>query len=760
MGRGRVTREAADAAPPIVDASAADVLDAIARVIVSDDMSPTRIGSVTLHPHQREGADRVRRIIDRHGGALLCDAVGVGKTYIALAVAHRFERTVIVAPAVLRDMWLRAVAATGVRATFVSVESLGRGRSRIPGAPFVIVDEAHHLRNPATRRYDAAARLCASACTLLLTATPLHNTRRDLAALVALFAGVRAHAWTDEELTSVVVRRDQAVVAPRGMPRVEHAPVCTVSSGDERVLDELLALPPPVPPADGGDAGPLVAHSLVRQWASSSAALAGALRRRIARGRALLAALDDGRYPSRAELREWVCTEESVQLAFTQMLVTSPASDPALRVALDRHVDALATLLRRVEADVAVDDERATLVHRICARHPGRRVVAFTCYQDTAEMLYRALRSRARSALLTARGGVVAGGRLSREETLTRFAPEASGRRRVADHERIDLLIATDLLSEGVNLQDASIAIHLDLPWTSARLTQRIGRVARLGSRHDVVTAYTFRPSPRAEAIVHAAQIVQRKALLATRILGATPDLAGAPPTLASMPDAQPSTPLECAETIQRLLRRCRRRDTTREAPRDDTVPVARINVPGAREIDERALVACLIDGAPQLVVVERSVVRTSIHTVLAALEMALGGVANGKMDAAKVAPIVRVVEAWHARRSAARDAGVELPMSDGRVRAALRARRHAIGRLDGVVSATPFAHRAAAAARAATLRGIAAEPMPLGVERMLYADEATDIATTLDHAAIARASAADQHGLRIVALLLLAPSG
>ena len=375
-------------------------------------------------------------------------------------------------------------------------------------------------------------------------------------------------------------------------------------------------------------------------------------------------------------------------------------------------------------------------------------------------MLYRALRSRARPALLTARGGVVAGGRLSREETLARFAPEASGRRRVVDHERIDVLIATDLLSEGVNLQDASVAIHLDLPWTSARLAQRIGRVARLGSRHDVVTAYTFRPSPRAEAIVHAAQIVQRKALLATRILGASPDLAGAPSTLASMPDAQPSTPVECAETIQRLLRRCLRHDTTREVPRDDTIPIARINVPGAREIDERALVACLIDGVPQLVVVERSVVRMSIHAVLAALEMALGGVANGKIDAVKVAPIIRVVEAWHARRSAARDAGVELPMSDGRVRAALRARRHAIGRLDGVVSATTFAHRADAAARAATLRGIAAEPMPVGVERMLYADEATDVATALDRAPLPGAIAADQHGLRIVALLLLAPSG
>ena len=48
------------------------------------------------------------------------------------------------------------------------------------------------------------------------------------------------------------------------------------------------------------------------------------------------------------------------------------------------------------------------------------------------------------------------------------------------------LLLTTDLASEGVNLQDASVVVHLDLPWTAARLEQRVGRVARLASAHDV----------------------------------------------------------------------------------------------------------------------------------------------------------------------------------------------------------------------------------------------------------------------------------
>lgn len=148
-----------DDAERFTHASVRDVLAAFADVISPDAATPSRIGAVTLHPHQRDGAERIHRMIDQRGGALLCDAVGVGKTYVALAVAARYERCVIVAPAGLRDMWTRAIAATAVRATVVSLESLGRRRERPGSVPLVIVDEAHHLRNPATRRYDAAARL-------------------------------------------------------------------------------------------------------------------------------------------------------------------------------------------------------------------------------------------------------------------------------------------------------------------------------------------------------------------------------------------------------------------------------------------------------------------------------------------------------------------------------------------------------------------------------------------------------------------------
>jgi len=68
--------------------------------------------------------------------------------------------------------------------------------------------------------------------------------------------------------------------------------------------------------------------------------------------------------------------------------------------------------------------------------------------------------------------------------------------------DRIDLLLSTDLLSEGVNLQDAEVVVHLDIPWTAARLEQRVGRLARMGSKHSTVTVYLIRPPASAAALL------------------------------------------------------------------------------------------------------------------------------------------------------------------------------------------------------------------------------------------------------------------
>lgn len=747
-------REAA-ALPDFVPAAVADVLRVMSACMAPGQNEAVHVGAVRLLPHQVRAVERLPGIIARFGGAMLCDAVGVGKTYVALAIAARYDRCIVVAPAVLRDMWRGATAVAGVDATFVSVESLGRKQAahEVPNAPFVIVDEAHHLRNPSTRRYDAAARLCAAGHTLLLSATPLHNSRRDLAALAALFAGVRAHAWSDDELARVVVRRGRDESGVR-MPRIEMAPWRELVAGDERVLDRILALPPPVAPCDGGDGGALVTHALARQWASSNAALHGALRRRIARGEALAAALRDGRHPTRAELRDWVCAEDAVQLAFTDLLVAAIADGGELEPILRRHLDALRGLDALVVGDPAPDRERAAIVREIHARHAPDRIVAFTCHADTADAMYRALRSEMRVALLTARGGVVAGGALTRRETLERFAPRASGGGRVSESERIDVLIATDLLSEGVNLQDASVVVHLDLPWTAARLAQRIGRIARVGSREARVVSYALRPSERAESVVRTLRTLTGKAQLAARIVGIEESLA------LDDPSGEPTaSPVEIGERVRALLTRWS--DERNRACRDPRMACVMATVPFGERI---ALAACEVDGEARLVVVDPERGASEAPERALALLQAAERSAEHAVRCADVmshedpARVLAALREWDEQARAASDAGIGELVADGDGGLAM-ARRRTIARLDGAVTGAAFARRGEAAARASMLRRVAAESPPIGRERALYRSGDVD-ETRMFRAPgpLASSPRTDTRGFRVVALLLFGP--
>src|SRR5262245_3955338 len=84
---------------------------AIVRHVIADALTQSHIvgeklGEITLRTHQRQAAERLLAIIERHGGAMLAEPVGLGKTYTALAVAAQHSGILlIVAPASLRDMW-------------------------------------------------------------------------------------------------------------------------------------------------------------------------------------------------------------------------------------------------------------------------------------------------------------------------------------------------------------------------------------------------------------------------------------------------------------------------------------------------------------------------------------------------------------------------------------------------------------------------------------------------------------------------------
>jgi superfamily II DNA or RNA helicase len=428
----------------------------IARRILGEEHAPVRSGSVTLRPHQQSAVARLRTLLQRHGGALLADDVGLGKTFVAAALLREARCPLVVAPAALGDMWQRALHAAGARAHIVSYTSLGRDAAPAGPFDFIVMDEAHHARTPTTRRYARLAALTARAPVLLLTATPIHNARRDLAALVALFLGARAYTLNDDALAQYVVRRERADVRGAAIPEATE-PRWLAVGDDTHLLEHILALPPPLPPADGGSGGALLAWNLVRQWASSTGALVGALRRRLVRAAALDAALEQGHRLTRRELSDWECGDDAVQLALPGLFATPPVHDHALRDVLATHLAALQQLLRRAQASDAADTARARGLSDVRTAHPGEKIVAFSQFTDTIDAMFRLMRRTPGVAALTSHGARVAGGTLTRAEALARFAPRASGARPPRDIERIDLLLTTDLLSEGINLSDASV---------------------------------------------------------------------------------------------------------------------------------------------------------------------------------------------------------------------------------------------------------------------------------------------------------------
>lgn len=525
--------------------------DVVRRIIAGEwlraDPIPPVLGSVRLRPHQLDAARRIHGIIRQNGGALLCDEVGLGKTYVALAIAASHARPLVVGPASLRAMWLDAAWRAGVTILFVSLESLSRSAPAQRNHDFVVVDEAHHFRTTSTARYRALAKLVARSPVLLVSATPVHNRAGDLTALIELFLGSAARSLSKEQAACLVVRRGQGEAADL-FPRV-HEPVRLAVPQDLRLLAALLALPPPIPPRDGGTAAAIVTQTLLRLWASSDAALREGLRKRLAKAIAIREALEAGHYPTRHELAAWTYAEGSVQLGFADLLAPGEfAGSSALHDAVMGHERKLIDLLAMLPQDSIADAARVEHVRALRREHASAKIVAFSQFFETVAMYYGCLARSGGTAMLTSRGARIASGAITRREALQRFAPLASSSTPPKPSGKISLLLATDLLSEGVNLQDASVVVHLDLPWTAATLEQRVGRAARLGSRCHDLFVYHIMPPAQGAPLLRAESIIRRKTALADAAVGAS----RIPPLFARA--AAPRNEVEDAQALRNAL--------------------------------------------------------------------------------------------------------------------------------------------------------------------------------------------------------------
>ena len=138
---------------------------------------------------------------------------------------------------------------------------------------------------------------------------------------------------------------------------------------------------------------------------------------------------------------------------------------------------------------------------------PNRKVLVFTAFADTAEYLYQALHEWSATSKLNINIALVVGGTGRNKTTfgknefnqiLTNFSPISKKRDKMPSMPQdgeIDLLIATDCISEGQNLQDCDYLVNYDIHWNPVRIIQRFGRIDRIGSVNHTVQLVNFWPT-------------------------------------------------------------------------------------------------------------------------------------------------------------------------------------------------------------------------------------------------------------------------
>lgn len=454
-----------------------------------------------LHPTQRRAYSRTLAALRRHRGALLAEPTGSGKTFIALAVAGRWQRGPIacIVPAGLAPQWRAAAHQVGLPLVVATHQQVSRGRLPVGTKGLVLVDESHHFRHPQILRYGHLADFLVGRPALLISATPIVNRVDDLAhqlrlvvrddalALDGLASLTGSLASAPEALGALVILTDAA------RDRIPLRTVETTRTPIARTGRVLLAGIDKLGLSTDQGAARLIRGVLWRALASSPAALAAGLRRY----QLLLAHAVDaraaGRNLSRQILRQWV-GQAGDQLVLWELLPDLiTASDLALEDDLR-----LTELIRGAETAASEGDPR--LEQLAALLRDGKRTLVFTTARDTVAWLRRRLPDPV--GWCTGEAAGLGPMRISRSALFTAFATEAGPR----------VLVASDVAAEGLDLQSAERVVHYDLPWTETRLRQREGRAARLGSRHAVVSVVRFEPPAELERRLRQSDAIARSA--------------------------------------------------------------------------------------------------------------------------------------------------------------------------------------------------------------------------------------------------------
>ncbi len=240
---------------------------------------------------------------------------------------------------------------------------------------------------------------------------------------------------------------------------------------------------------------------LFKRFESSVYAFRETIRRLIYVHKSFLAALSQGIVPAGEDaqtiLYESDYVEEADLLdalrAVSGKYKTDDFDLDRLRQHIEHDVRLLEKILTLVEPITPERDAKLQKLRQCLRERPlseGKRLI-FTQYADTARYLAENLNPGGERKDIA----VIYSGDRDKARIVSRFAPKANPEYQFSMGEtEITTLIATDVLAEGLNMQDCNAIINYDLHWNPVRLIQRFGRIDRIGSEHEVIYGFNFLP--------------------------------------------------------------------------------------------------------------------------------------------------------------------------------------------------------------------------------------------------------------------------
>ncbi len=495
----------------------------------------------------------------------------MGAALLADHYARTGDKALIICPPVLKPMWEDICDLYDLP---VRVESRGKildivNNERLMNRPVILVDESHHFRHTNTKSYQALEEICHNKKVILLTATPYNTEAKDVLNQIRLFhptdsmvipvdppnlrdyfkAVEKGEKKLPDLLEHILVRRtrrhiekyyDEDMKTGKLKFPKRKAPVRVDYSIDDvypGIYDRIEKLLKKIRYARydlfnyvkpefrdepdlaqlktaGKNLVALIRTILFKRLESSVAAFRRSAKDQKEIHELYLTHLQKGVIPAgllAEELKRYRTTGDSERLE--EVLSSASERYPTEKFEVER-------LIEDIDKDRGVffqvfelvkdlkpeqDAKLQTLLKRLSDKPlKGNKVLIFTQFSTTAEYLGEHISYNFDQA------DFVSGSTKNALAQLQRFAPKAN-RAKFKGKDEIQILVTTDVLAEGVNLQDGNIVINYDLHWNPVRLIQRVGRVDRISTEHEEIHTINFFPERKLESKLRLEERLQKR---------------------------------------------------------------------------------------------------------------------------------------------------------------------------------------------------------------------------------------------------------